>query len=162
MWALLAQLLPGLLKWFFDGKRIEHGVEVSSPAGLGDLDRDTLSGNADLFPKLLFAGTCLLFLTACPSVNVGGSTETLRIVLVEPAGMLKIATDREIDVLVPVPVKVKPNPLTGQVEQETEWKPGKKNLAGTICMPESVYKELVKKAQEAEALKKQLAELKAR
>jgi hypothetical protein len=164
----LIALVPALLRWFFDGRRVESSVSSPSPAGLDDLDRTTVAGQDKLWDYLpLLAGGVLMacVLSGCPAVNIGGSVETLRVVMVEPGSTIRIATDREIDVLVPLPAKIKPDPtggfLTGSAQTEIEWKPAKKNVAGMYAMPKSVYEELVQKARRAEALERQNAELQA-
>ena len=67
-------------------------------------------------------------LSGCKAIQVGGASEVNTIIFVEPGEVCEIAQDEKIEIAVKTP----------DGKQRTE----KKNLAGFVAMPKSVYRQL--------------------
>ncbi len=148
IFGILAVILPPLLTWFFSGSKT---TIITRTPGLEGLDRDTLTGKRDIMdflPKLVVV-ICFLTIAGCGArgalVNVGGSNETIRVVIVEPGDTVEIIDERELEVAVQVPDPSNPGNTMAKIAH--------KKLTGSVSMPKSVYRMLRAKAFPEEAAK---------
>jgi hypothetical protein len=119
---LVYGFLRAFLPFFFSG---EEKTTVEHIVGLEDLDESTLTGVKDIVPPLVVALTLLLGLSGCA---LGGARTEYRIVLCEPGSVVEIATDRKLPVVA--------------TQADGTKVVGERNMAGTVAMPLSVYREL--------------------
>lgn len=122
MWAeFIYAILRALLPWLSSG---ETKTTTTHAVCIPGMDRARLPGTGGLslrdLPKLLVALALLSLLSGCM-----GTIETRKVVLCEPGSVCEIATDKQIDVLPP-----------------GETVTAKKNMAGCVAMPKSVYREM--------------------
>jgi hypothetical protein len=133
MWfTFLADLFVKLLGFVFSGS-VDTSTVRTPGLPVSSVQKDNVMQNlSTLAPKLLVMVSvlALLFsLQGCVSA-FGGAKVEYKIVMVEPADVLEVADDKPLDVL----VKVK-NSETGKEEMVV----AKRNMAGTVAMPKSVY-----------------------
>lgn len=118
MWVeFVAAILKAVLPWLFSGSTT---TTTTRAPGLPSLDRSGARLSLKQLPKLVLPLALLWALGGCA---FGGAREEITIVMCEPGSVVEIATDNPIAVLAP-----------GQTQ------PGKRNMAGAVAMPKSVYR----------------------
>lgn len=97
---------------------------------------------------IVYSFICAMVLVNLVGCAFGGGKEVNTVIFVEPGGVCKIATDEKIEVWV----------TTKDKDGKDKEVVVKKNLAGNICMPKSVYESLRQSFIDYQSLNQQMAD----